>query len=56
MAEMKTFIAGIVRKFVIEPVDTPNTIKMTQDILLRPVNGVKIKLKLRKLTTDETSS
>lgn len=48
MAEMKICLTGIVRKFIIEPVDTPNTIILTQDVLLRPKNGVKIKLKLRK--------
>lgn len=40
MAEMKIFLKGILGEFIVEPVDTPKTIILTQD--------VKIKLKLRK--------
>lgn len=54
MAEMKTFIAGLLRKYVLEPVDTPQTITMVQDMMLRPKNGIRIKLAPRK--GEETTS
>lgn len=47
MLEMKTVISGILRKYILEPVDTPNTITLVQDFMLRSKNGIKIKLRKR---------
>lgn len=47
MLEMKTVISGILRKYILEPVDTPNTITLVQDFMLRSKDGIKIRLKLR---------
>lgn len=49
MAEMKAALAGILRKFIVEPIDTPDTISIMQDFVLRPKNGIHIKLKPRLL-------
>lgn len=47
MLEIKAFFCGLLRKFVLEPVDTPETIVLTQEIILRPLNGIKLKFKLK---------
>lgn len=47
MLEMKTVISGILRKYILEAVDTPDTITLVQDFMLRSKNGIKLRLKLR---------
>ncbi|CAG9769844.1 unnamed protein product [Ceutorhynchus assimilis] len=47
MLEIKSFFSGLLRKFVLEPVDTPETIQLIQDMILRPANGIKVKFILR---------
>nr|UUB32718.1 cytochrome P450 CYP4EX1 [Dendroctonus valens] len=42
MLEIKSFFCGVLRKFRLEPVDTPDTLVMTQDLMLRSQNGVKV--------------
>ncbi|XP_019772616.2 cytochrome P450 4c3 isoform X1 [Dendroctonus ponderosae] len=47
MLEIKAFFCGVLRKFRLEPVDTPDTLVMTQDVMLRSQNGVKVNFVLR---------
>ncbi|KAJ8915092.1 hypothetical protein NQ315_014347 [Exocentrus adspersus] len=47
MLEIKAVLCGILRKFKLKPVDTPNEIKYRTDLVLRPINEVKVKLALR---------
>lgn len=47
LLELKAAVSAVIKKFVLEPVDTPETIKVGQEIVLRPKGGLKIKLKPR---------
>ncbi|CAG9769847.1 unnamed protein product [Ceutorhynchus assimilis] len=47
MLEMKAFFCGVLRKFKLEPVDTPETIVLIQHIILKAKDGVKVKFVLR---------
>lgn len=47
MLEMKTVISGILRKYVLEPVDTQETLTLVQDFMLRSKYGIKLRLKPR---------
>lgn len=47
MLEMKSFVAKIIREFVLEPVDTPETISFKMDIVLRPTKNVRVKFRKR---------
>lgn len=49
MLEMKTVISGILRKYILEPIDTPNTITLVQDFMLRSKNGIRLRLKPRAI-------
>lgn len=40
MLEIKATLCGILKNFVLEPVDTPDTIVLIPDIVLRPANEV----------------
>nr|AZR39475.1 cytochrome P450 [Agasicles hygrophila] len=49
MLEIKTMLCGILKNFVVEPVDTRETIHFVPDLVLRPHNGIlKLKFRLRK--------
>ncbi|XP_030757139.1 cytochrome P450 4C1-like [Sitophilus oryzae] len=41
--EVKTVLCGILRNFILEPVDTPETLVLIQELILRSRDGVKIK-------------
>lgn len=43
LLEVKSLISGILRKYKLTAVDTPETITMYQDIILRPKDCLKIK-------------
>ncbi|XP_019870610.1 cytochrome P450 4C1 [Aethina tumida] len=43
LMEIKTVITGILRNFILEPVDTPETVVLITDLVLRPKNGIKMK-------------
>lgn len=49
MLEMKAVISGIVRKFVLEAIDTPETITLMQEIMLRPKDGIRLRIKNRNI-------
>lgn len=49
LLELKTAVSAIVRNFVLEPVDTPETVKIAQEIVLRPKGGLKVRFKPRIL-------
>lgn len=49
MLEMKAVISGIIRKYVLESIDTPETITLTQEIMLRSKNGIRLRIKPRGL-------
>ncbi|XP_066141715.1 cytochrome P450 4c3-like isoform X2 [Euwallacea fornicatus] len=48
MLEIKAFFCGLLRKFVLEPVDTPETLSLIQEIILRSQNGIRVKFTLRQ--------
>ncbi|XP_066251087.1 cytochrome P450 4c3-like isoform X2 [Euwallacea similis] len=48
MLEIKAFFCGLLRKFVLEPVDTPETLVLFQEMILRSRNGVRVKFTLRQ--------
>lgn len=39
MVEMKAALSGILRRFILKPVDTPHTLEILSDFALRPVSG-----------------
>ncbi|KAJ8915088.1 hypothetical protein NQ315_014343 [Exocentrus adspersus] len=46
--EIKAALCGILRKFKLKSIDTPQQIKFKSDLVLRPFNEVKVKFVLRK--------
>lgn len=36
MLELKAVLVGILRNFILQPVDTPETILLVPDVVLRP--------------------
>lgn len=44
MLETKILISSMLIKYILEPVDTPESLVLTQDMVLRPKHGVRIKL------------
>ncbi|XP_019870625.2 cytochrome P450 4C1 [Aethina tumida] len=48
LIEIKTVITGILRNFVLEPVDTPDTITLITDLVIRSKDGIRIKFIKRK--------
>nr|WCC58139.1 cytochrome P450 [Pharsalia antennata] len=46
--EIKAALCGILRKFKLQAVDTPQQIKYKSDLVLRPVGEVRVKFVLRK--------
>lgn len=47
MYEEKTVLATIVNRYKITAMETPETITVTADLILRPMNGVILKLQKR---------
>ncbi|XP_050293762.1 cytochrome P450 4c3-like [Anthonomus grandis grandis] len=47
MLEMKSFFCGVLRKFILQPVDTPETITLCQDMIIRSRDGIRVKFELR---------
>nr|XP_022915869.1 cytochrome P450 4C1-like [Onthophagus taurus] len=47
MYEEKTLLASIIRSFKILPVDTMDSVKLKFELILRPVDGMKIRLEKR---------
>ncbi|RZC34622.1 p450 domain containing protein, partial [Asbolus verrucosus] len=50
MLELKAAICGILANFVLEPVDTPDSIVLIPDLVLRTKDGIKIRF-LPRITT-----
>ncbi|XP_018561986.1 cytochrome P450 4C1-like isoform X2 [Anoplophora glabripennis] len=48
LCEIKAALCGILRKFQLEPVDTPETLKYKSDIVLRSAKEIKVKFVPRK--------
>ncbi|XP_063924970.1 cytochrome P450 4C1-like [Zophobas morio] len=48
MLEMKTAICGILKKFILEPVDTPKDMVFITDLVLRPKGSIKVKFVPRR--------
>lgn len=48
MYEEKTILASIIKNFKVTALETPESITVTADLILRPLNGVPIKLERRK--------
>lgn len=48
ICELKTALCGILRKFRLEAVDTPEALKYKADVTLRPHGEVRVKFILRK--------
>lgn len=48
MLEIKTAISGLLRKFKLEAVDDVSTKAILQEIVIRPKDGVRVKLIRRK--------
>lgn len=44
MLEMKSVIVGILRKYKLIAVDKPEDIILEQEIILRPKDGIKMKI------------
>lgn len=47
MYEEKTILASIVNRFKLTAVESMDNVKLTSDIILRPANGVLVKLEKR---------
>lgn len=43
MLEMKTVLSSILRKFILEPIDTPENVALNLEMVIRPKNGLRIK-------------
>ncbi|KAK9872655.1 hypothetical protein WA026_018789 [Henosepilachna vigintioctopunctata] len=43
MMEMKCLLAKIIRSFILEPIDTPESVNFITDIILRPKDPVRVK-------------
>ncbi|XP_063908644.1 cytochrome P450 4c3-like [Zophobas morio] len=43
MLELKAALCGILSKYILEPVDTPDTITLIMDVILRTKNEIKVK-------------
>ncbi|KAI7815058.1 cytochrome p450 [Rhyzopertha dominica] len=52
LLELKAAISSVIRKFVLEAVDTPTTITYIQELMLRSKNGIKIGFKIRDTIKD----
>lgn len=44
----KTLLSKLLTKFTVEAVDTPSTVKVITELILRPADGMYLKLKPRK--------
>lgn len=44
MLEMKTVLCAILRKYIVEPISTPNTIRLCTEMVMRSKNGIHVKL------------
>jgi cytochrome P450 family 4 len=52
MLELKAVLCGVLAEFVLEPVDTPSTIIVKSELVLRNVQGIKIKFVPRTKETN----
>jgi cytochrome P450 family 4 len=52
MLELKAVLCGVLGEFVLEPVDTPSTIIVKSELVLRNVQGIKIKFVPRTKETN----
>ncbi|KAK9883864.1 hypothetical protein WA026_004804 [Henosepilachna vigintioctopunctata] len=48
LLELKCALLEILRNFILEPVDTPQTVEFVLDIVLRPAGPIRVKFKTRK--------
>ncbi|XP_023312084.1 cytochrome P450 4C1-like [Anoplophora glabripennis] len=48
LLEIKALLCGILRKFKLKPIDTPQGMKYKSDLVLRPLDGIRVEFELRK--------
>lgn len=48
MLEMKVALCGILREFILVPIDKPEDIVFKADLVLRPQNDLRVKFVLRQ--------
>nr|WCC58136.1 cytochrome P450 [Pharsalia antennata] len=48
LLEIKSVLCGILRKFKLKPIDTPQKIKFKSDLVLRPLDQIRVKFEMRK--------
>ncbi|KAL3278887.1 hypothetical protein HHI36_016407 [Cryptolaemus montrouzieri] len=48
MMEMKCLLSEIIRNYILEPIDSPNTITLISDIVIRPRGPIRVKFIPRK--------
>lgn len=47
MLEMKSFVSKVVRDYILEAVDTPDTIQIKADLVIRPTKDIRVKFRRR---------
>lgn len=47
MLEMKSFISNILKKYVLEPIDTPESIVFKADLVIRPRGEIRVRFRKR---------
>lgn len=47
MLELKSIVSTVLRYYEMDPIDTPETIVLKADLVLRPANGVYVKFRQR---------
>ncbi|XP_044734402.1 cytochrome P450 4C1-like [Chrysoperla carnea] len=45
--EMKSFVSKIIQEYILEPVDTPQTVSLKTDVVIRPSKPVRVKFRKR---------
>lgn len=47
LLEMKTFLSCLLRNYKLEAVDTPESLILSHDMVLRSKNGIRVKIQSR---------
>lgn len=47
MLEMKSFVSKVVKDYILEAVDTPDTIQIKADLVIRPTKDIRVKFRRR---------
>ncbi len=46
--ELKTVLSGIIRNYILDPIDTPDTIVLKCDLVLRTAGPIRVKFTKRE--------